>query len=114
MKLDLHVYLHQENEGAILKAISDLSTKVKAMTQKLDDAIANANAAVTEISGELDSVIEYIHNGVPAIVAAAVGDALTNAGIAEDAAADAIQAAVDSVKAKSQEAVDAISATPAE
>lgn len=116
MRLDIyhHIVTDQCAESRILAAILDLSQKVEAMTQKLDEAIANANAAVTEISGELDSVIEYIHNGVPAIVAAAVSDALAAAGVAEDAAADAVNAAVDAVKAKSQATVDAITATPGE
>lgn len=82
------------------------------VTQKLDDAVQALVAETAETNGKLDSIETFVR-GVPELVATAVADALANANVADDAAADAIDAARAAISDKVDETLDAINANPA-
>lgn len=112
MKLDVHVHFHSDGVvGRILDAIEQLSEKVTTMSDKLDQAIAENNAATEVELGQLASIKTFLE-GLPALVSAAVADALAAANVADDAAAEQIDIARNKVSAAVSDTLDAISANP--
>lgn len=82
------------------------------MRQSLTDSINALNAEVTDSQGKLASIKTFIE-GVPALAAAAVADALAANDVEEDAAAASVEAARQAVSDGVDDTLAAINANPA-
>lgn len=91
MRLEVHHYFHTD-DAAVLAEIAKLRRDIRDMNLKLSAAVAALTQSTAEIAGKLDSIENYVR-GVPDVVAAAVADALAQADVDANAAADLIDAA---------------------
>lgn len=85
--------------------------RIEHMNQKLTDAIAALQAETTDTTGKLASIKTFIL-GIPALVGAAVADALANNDVDEEAAAAAVSEATQTVSDATDDALSAIDANP--
>jgi hypothetical protein len=106
MRLDIHVHHHFDDCGSdtekVLGAISQLSKDMKSMGTKTQVAVDALVAEVTDSKGKLASLTTAVQ-GFPAVVAAAVADALAAANVDDATQAAAIEAATSEIS----DAVDA-------
>jgi hypothetical protein len=86
--------------------------RIQTMNTKLEAALAANNEGTARIVGKLGSIKTFIQ-GVPALVAAAVADALAQHDVEEAAAADTINQAEATAEAAVDDALSAIDANPA-
>jgi hypothetical protein len=83
--------------------------RLSTMSEKLKAAVEALITEVSDSTTKLESIRTFIV-GVPALVGAAVADALANEDVEDDAAADAVTAATEAVSVKVDEALAAIDA----
>lgn len=86
--------------------------KSVAMSQALDTAISELLAEVTESTTKIESITLFI-DGVPELVAAAVKDALYDAGVSDDAAVAAVESARQTISDQVDAALSAVEANTA-
>lgn len=111
MKIEVNVY-HHLCEGAgtdrVLAAIHDLNRKLDTKMTELTDALAALTADVTAENTQIDSALALIA-GIPAVVSAAVTDALAAANVDSAAALAAAQAADTAVRGETDKLIAALS-----
>jgi hypothetical protein len=86
--------------------------RIQAMNQKLTDAINDLNAEVADSKGKLASILTFVE-GTPALVAAAVAQALADNDVEETQAADSIEAARQTMSDNVDGVLSAIDQNPA-
>jgi hypothetical protein len=104
LEIDVHVYLHDADDHSR----SILHSLLEKVTQMSVD-MTNLTAAVAAEKTVLDSAIAFI-NGVPALVSAAVKQALLDAGTADAAAQAAADQTASDVAAETQAVQAALTA----
>lgn len=105
MALTININVHHH-----FPALEGIQTAMSRLTDATDALIAE----VTDSTTKLDSIETFIR-GVPALVSAAVTQALADANVADDAAAAAVEQATSEISGKVDEALGAIDAnTPPE
>lgn len=85
--------------------------RIERMNQKLQDAIDALNAEVADNTGKLASIVAFV-KGVPALVGAAVADALAQNNVDEETAAASISDATQTMSDNVDAALSSIDANP--
>lgn len=102
MKIDVHIYLHDDDNTSLLQ---NLLEKVSKMSVDMTALTASVAAEDTEIASAITAI-----NGFPAVVAQAVKDALTANGVADAAAQTAADAAAADIQAQTAALTAALAA----
>ncbi len=121
MRLEIHVFHHVDFPGLtagnaeVLAAIANLKEDNRNMNTTLAAAVAALTSSTAAIAGKLDSVEAYVR-GIPAVVAAAVTEALAAADVDATTAAGLIDSARQTAEKEVGDVMDAIAANapPAE
>lgn len=111
MRLDIDVHMHNPGNAAILAALK----RIEEIMSKTTDALAALTADVKANTSLIDSAVAAI-KGIPAVVSAAVAQAMTDAGVEDETATAAVQAADAAVRSQTDTLTAALTAntpTPA-
>jgi ABC-type transporter Mla subunit MlaD len=113
MRLDIHVYHHFDGDlsglDRVLTAITSLQGNISDMNKRLTTAVAELTAEVNENTSKVAGAVAAIQ-GFPALVAAAVQEALEAADVEAEEAAGLIDAARQSASDQVDSILSAVDA----